>query len=117
MAKKIDALGMSDYYLDFTSLPPDVSLTPEAAGTLKDCDAMTRVKLLTEAAQKPVKRFLQLDYFTTAEETFGCIRDELRGNDTIRLQLRLGTSKTDALKALDEFRDYIETGPAIINDD
>ena len=80
-----------------------------------------RAHLLREAAEKPVGRFVQFDYFATSDELFWCVRNELRRGGSseghVRLQLPLGTPKADAIKALDGFREMVEVDPNILNED
>ncbi|HEY5503794.1 MAG TPA: hypothetical protein VIK28_01455 [Sedimentisphaerales bacterium] len=80
-----------------------------------------RAHLLREAAEKPVGRFVQFDYFATSDELFWCVRNELRRGGSsggyVRLQLPLGTPKAAALRALDGFREMVEVDPDILNED
>src|ERR1035437_2953638 len=100
---------------------------PPTPGTLVSLDASNahnseiRTRLLREAAEKPVGRFIQFDYFAVPDELFWCVRNELRRGGSIeghvRLQLPLGTAKAAALKALDGFREMVEVDPNILNED
>src|ERR1035437_234423 len=102
----------------------EVSPTPS---TLESLDALNahnselRDRLLREAAEKPVGRFVQFDYFATSDELFWCVRNELRRGGSsegyVRLQLPLGTPKAAALRALDGFREMVEVDTDILNED
>ena len=102
----------------------EVSPTPSTLASLDALNAHNselRARLLREAAEKPVGRFVQFDYFATSDELYGCVRNELRRGGSsdghVRLQLPLGTSKAAALKAMAGFREMVETAPNILNED
>jgi len=80
----------------------------------KPYDPETRARLVREAAEKPVRRVVQLDYFDDAGEQYSSVTEELRGIRSIRLQLPVGTPKGAALKALDGFRKRITKDPTIL---
>jgi hypothetical protein len=100
---------------------------PSTPSTLTCLDASNahnseiRTRLLREAAEKPVGRFVQFDYFAASDELFWCVRNELRRGGSsdghVRLQLPIGTPKAAALKALDGFREMVEEDPNILNED
>ena len=85
--------------------------TEQLTAALKAFDPKVRARLVRNAAEKPVRYVIQFEYFAVAGkqvEQCACGTDELRGTASIRLQLPIGTSKDDALKALDRFRERIE---------
>jgi hypothetical protein len=100
---------------------PPTTATPVSLDTSNALNSEIRTRLLREAAEKPVGRFVQFDYFATSDELFWCVRNELRrggGSDGhVRLQLPIGTPKAAALKALDGFREMVEEDPNILNED
>ena len=102
----------------------EVSPTPSTLASLDALNAHNselRARLLREAAEKPVGRFVQFDYFATSDELYGCVRNELRRGGSsegyVRLHLPLGTPKAAALRALDGFREMVEVDPDILNED
>jgi hypothetical protein len=96
---------------------PSTTTTLTSEKSLIPNESETRARLLRNAAEKPIGRYVQFDYFPLADEMFGCVRDELRSGSNIRLQLPLGTSKEAALKALAGFREMVEKAPDILNED
>jgi hypothetical protein len=100
---------------------PPTTTTLTSPESLIPNESEIRAHLLREAAEKPVGRFVQFDYFATSDELYGCVRNELRRGGSsgghVRLQLPLGTAKAAALKALDGFREMVEVDPNILNED
>lgn len=100
---------------------PPTTTTLTSPESLMPNESEIRAHLLREAAEKPVGRFVQFDYFATSDELFWCVRNELRRGGSseghVRLQLPLGTPKAAALKALDGFREMVEVDPDILNED
>ena len=58
---------------------PPTTTTLTSPESLIPNESEIRAHLLREAAEKPVGRFVQFDYFATSDELYGCVRNESYG--------------------------------------